>query len=191
MPQDIASVKILRFDPAEDAAPRYETYQVPYDGMSVLQVLRYIVDTIDPSLSFRYGCSGPHEVRCGACEILYNGHPVLSCQQLAEPEMVLAPHPKFELIKDLVVDMDRVRQKVEERQTWVDITVDPAKCDGCRDCVRVCLMGVWDVKKVNGKAVAVPVDAASCCGRTCLQCSMFCHAQAITISEKDKEGINA
>ena len=39
---ELATVKIFKFDPEVDAEPRYDEFQVPYQGRTVLDVLRYI-----------------------------------------------------------------------------------------------------------------------------------------------------
>lgn len=175
---ELAQVKVLRFDPDVDKEPRYETYETPYKDWVVLDVLQYIFDNLDPTLSFRYGCSGGTE-RCGACAVLVNGVPSFTCKKPAEEEMVIEPHPKFEVMNDLIVDFNRIK-KVEKAPA-VEITVDPEKCTACRDCVDFCPMLVYEIRKRNGKAVAVPVDMASCCGKTCGMCAGFCKDEAITI----------
>lgn len=104
-----ASVKVLRFDPSRDERPRYKAYSVPYAGLTILQVLKYIYENEDPTVSFRAGCDGVGPARCGACVMEVNGAPVLACQMLATQEMVIAPHRKFIVIKDLVVDFETER----------------------------------------------------------------------------------
>lgn len=185
MPRDeLAQVRILRFDPTVDKEPRYETYHTPYREYTVLDVLQYILEHQDPTLSFRYGCCGGGYQRCGACPVLVNGQPALGCKKLAEREMTIEPHPKFEVIKDLAVDLERKREGVREGVTTVEIAVDPQSCDGCRDCVITCPVGVYQMRKTGRKAIAFPVDIASCCGLTCRQCAVFCHTNAITITAK-------
>jgi succinate dehydrogenase/fumarate reductase iron-sulfur protein len=112
--EKLAQVKVFRFDPAIDKEPRYEVYQTPYQGLTVLNVLQYIYEHYDASLSFRFGCSGAHYVRCGACPVLCNGEPVLSCQKVADKKMTIEPHPKFEVIKDLIVDFNKVKTRAKE-----------------------------------------------------------------------------
>lgn len=185
MPEkELAQVKVQRFDPNVDDQARYKTYRTPYLGLTVLQALKYISENVDATLSFRYGCGGPNEVRCGACAVLVNHKPVLSCQRIAEKKMLIEPHPKFEVIRDLVTDLTRKKRRVDKRKARVEIVVDLGKCTGCRDCVLICPMEVWEVKKVGGKAIAVPVSIEDCCGSTCVQCAMHCRYQAITIVDK-------
>jgi succinate dehydrogenase/fumarate reductase-like Fe-S protein len=181
--EELAQVKIFRFNSKVDKEPRYETYQAPYKGRTVLNVLRYILESHDPTLSFRFGCAGAGYERCGSCPVLVNGKPALSCKMVAGREMVIEPHPKFEVVKDLVIDFDR-EKKVGKREAAVDIIIDPEKCDGCRDCVLICPVKVYEVQKVDGRARSVPVDVESCCGLTCRQCLIFCKNSAITIREK-------
>ena len=103
----LAAVKIFKFDPSFDSEPRYDNYEVPYKGSSVLDVLNYVYEHYDPGLSYRFGCKVGF---CGGCPIMVNGKPAFSCQKVAEKEMTIEPHSKFEVIKDLVVDFDRLRE---------------------------------------------------------------------------------
>jgi len=106
---DKAIVKIFRFDPTVDKEPRYETYEVPSEGWArkkVIDTIKYICETLDPTLAFRDWC---HAGLCGGCAMIVNGEPLLACQQLAEKKMTIEPHPKFEIIKDLVVDFEKIK----------------------------------------------------------------------------------
>jgi len=100
-------VKIFRFDPDKDKEPEYVDYEVPCQGLTVLQVLEYIYEHYDRTLAFRYGCDGSGSARCGACVVEINDVPVLACRQQAQVDMVVNPHHKFKVIKDLVVDFER------------------------------------------------------------------------------------
>ena len=102
-----AEIKIFRFDPSVDSQPRFDKYgDVPYEDRTVLEVLQYIYDERDPTLAFRSPCTYN---RCGGCAMTVNGDPVLACEQQAEAEMTIEPHHKFEVIKDLVIDFDRIK----------------------------------------------------------------------------------
>ncbi len=58
----------------------------------------------------------------------------------------------------------------------IDIRVDEQKCVGCQDCLFICPVRVFEMRK--GKAVVV--DAESCCGTTCRLCIHYCWKDAIT-----------
>ncbi|MFC1964372.1 2Fe-2S iron-sulfur cluster-binding protein [Chloroflexota bacterium] len=176
-----AEVKVFRFDPTVDKEPRYETYRAPYEGYNVYNVLQYIYENHDRSLAFRGGCSGKGGGRCGACPVLVNGNPALSCQRLATDKMVIEPHPKFELIKDLVVDFKKVKDYTYAGQKTVEVMIDQSKCVGCNDCVVICPVSVWKLEKVDKKYKAIPADSGSCCGTTCKMCESWCWVDAITI----------
>lgn len=177
---NLASVKIFKFDPDVDKEPRYETFHVPYEGKTVLNVLEAIYQDLDQGLAFRYGCEGKHDSRCGACAIEVNGLPALACRKISEKEMVLEPHPKFEVVKDLVVDFKRVREEVPEGPASVKIDIDPEKCVKCADCITICPVGVYEAVKGEIK----PSGRVFCCGDSCNQCVTFCQTGAIRMEGK-------
>lgn len=98
---ELAMVKLFKFDPQVDTEPRYDEYHVPYRGRTVLVVLRYIYENLDSTFAFRWACTSSH---CGSCAVSVNGKPVLACMKSAEKDMRIEPHPKFRVIKDLLVD---------------------------------------------------------------------------------------
>lgn len=173
----LANVKIFKFDPTVDTKPQYKVFNVPYEGMRVLDVLKTLYHGSDPELAFRWGCEGAHDSRCGACAVMVNGRPALSCRRPAGVEMVIEPHPKFEIIRDLVVDFNKIRGDISKREPYVKITVDPEKCVKCADCVSICPVGVYGTK--GGEIILA--DPASCCGETCKQCVTFCYKNAIAV----------
>ena len=70
--------KILRYDPVTEAAPHFETFiHAPNPADSVLETLKDIRDSQDPSLAFRYSC---REAVCGSCAIVINGAISLACR---------------------------------------------------------------------------------------------------------------
>jgi NAD-dependent dihydropyrimidine dehydrogenase PreA subunit len=180
MSGELAKVKVFRFDPAIDKEPRYEIYKVPYEELNVLGVLHYIREHYDSTLAFRFGCEGYQPCKCGACLVLINGKPGLSCQIIAKKEMIIEPHPKYEIIKDLALDLNRPRRKVESKIVKkLKILVDNSKCNGCGDCVGVCPS---QVLKIRGKK-SFAYDIESCCGLSCSQCAQYCPQKAIEIRE--------
>jgi len=112
--------EIFRYDP-EDEKPRFQTYELAIEGnMSVLEALLKIQDDQDPSLAFRYACRG---AVCGSCAMSINGKLNLACrvqlQNLTTNRIVVEPLPNFEILKDLVVDMDPFWRKYERIQPWL------------------------------------------------------------------------
>ena len=101
---DKATVKIWRFDPSVDREPRYETYEVPpegWDGVKVIDTLRYIYENFDPELSFREPC---RQQLCGACAVMVNKKRILACDVFMEKEALIEPLPNRRVIKDLVTE---------------------------------------------------------------------------------------
>jgi succinate dehydrogenase/fumarate reductase-like Fe-S protein len=176
--ENLASVKIFKFDPAIDKTPRYETFRVPYEGRTVLNVLEAVYRDFDRELAFRYGCQGKHDSRCGACAVDVNGVSALACRKISEKEMVIEPHAKFEILKDLVVNFNEDKKDPLKKIPSVRIAVDPEKCIKCADCVDICPVGVYKANKGEIEASG----AEFCCGDTCNQCVTFCQASAITVA---------
>ena len=88
-PRQVITAKVYRFNPNKDQRARFETYQIPYrDGLSVMNVIQYIYEHIDPTLSHYYSC---RIGRCGGCHIFVNGRAVQSCCTRASDEMVIEP----------------------------------------------------------------------------------------------------
>ncbi|MCX8126580.1 MAG: 2Fe-2S iron-sulfur cluster-binding protein [Dehalococcoidia bacterium] len=111
MAEKQAQVKVFKFDPVLEKRPRYVRYLVPYnDGATVLDVLKYIQEHLDAGLAFRYGCE---KGKCGSCPVEVNGRPVFSCHEPASDRMVIRPHRKFRVIRDLVVDFEAPLERQE------------------------------------------------------------------------------
>lgn len=102
MSEKIVNVTISRYDPTVDKEPYDKTYQVPVvEGMGVLHALDYIYENLDGAISyFDHGVCA--QGICKKCMILINGKPALMCQTRVKEDVILAPLPKFEVVKDLV-----------------------------------------------------------------------------------------
>ena len=108
----LATVKLFRFNPATDVQPRYVEFRVPYEGDTVLSVLTHIFEKLDSSFSFRWACKQGH---CRSCVVQVNGRSVLSCKEPASKYMKIEPHPKFKVIKDLVVCFDKANNRKKSK----------------------------------------------------------------------------
>ena len=105
--EELATVTLYRFDPSVDDKPRYTTYEaLPYRGYTVKDVLAYIYENLDDSFAFRWACN---QGMCRACVVSVNGRPAFSCMEPASKDMKIEPHPKFKVLKDLIVDFDALK----------------------------------------------------------------------------------
>lgn len=101
------TLKVLRFDPAKDKKPRWETYQVeaePWDR--VLDLLHKVKWYQDGSLAFRRSCG--HGI-CGSDAMLINGKNRLACKTLVRDlgnVITVEPIRGLPVEKDLIVDME-------------------------------------------------------------------------------------
>jgi len=104
----IAKMKVFRFDPSSDKKPYYDTYEVPikYDNMTILGMLMYIYENLDPSLAFLYSCCRFSEQgKCGICDMMVNGEGAQACTFIVEEGEFVVEPPNiigFPLIRDLV-----------------------------------------------------------------------------------------
>lgn len=94
----------------------------------MLEALLQIQDEQDPSLAFRYACRG---AVCGSCAMSINGKLNLACRvqlkNLHTDRVVLEPLPRFEILKDLVVDMDPFWEKYQRVRPWLHARIAEAK----------------------------------------------------------------
>lgn len=105
---DTIRVRIRRFDPETDAAPRYETFEVPgAPEMRVLDVLDYVHEQLAQDVAYRWFCGVK---KCGTCAVTVNGTPKLACWEPAEPEMTIEPLANLPVVRDLVVEREPCRE---------------------------------------------------------------------------------
>jgi succinate dehydrogenase / fumarate reductase iron-sulfur subunit len=108
----IVRLKIFRYDPKKDEKPYYQTFDVEADPMDrILDCLNRIRWEQDSTLSFRMSCG--HGV-CGSDGMRINGICGLACQKLVKDfneEVLIEPLPVFEVIKDLIVDLNPFFEK--------------------------------------------------------------------------------
>lgn len=117
-------VKVFRYNPEIDEAPRYETYQFPYqEGMTVLDVAFYIYEQLDGTFSFSYCCRNSH---CGLCGAKINGKPGLMCREAATKELEIEPLDHLNVIRDLLIDREDYDQRKDGMRLFLD-RVDKAE----------------------------------------------------------------
>lgn len=92
----------------------YETFTVPArDNQTVLDVVSWIQQELDPSLTYRYAC---RVGMCGSCAMMVNGQPRWTCRThvkkvLQEDRLSIAPLRNLPVIRDLAADMDPFFEK--------------------------------------------------------------------------------
>ena len=98
-----ATLTIQRGSPGQIA--RVDTFDVAFEhGQSVLDGLRTLRRTVDPSLAFRFSCINANA--CKECMMLIDGKVDYACTvRLKEGITILLPLPKKALIRDLVTEI--------------------------------------------------------------------------------------
>jgi fumarate reductase iron-sulfur subunit len=100
-------LEILRYNPEQDAEPRWQAYSVPCEEeWVVLDALNHVKDHLDTTLSYRWSC---HMAVCGSCGMMINGEPMLACKAFLRdcPDQIrVEPLANFPIERDLVTVVD-------------------------------------------------------------------------------------
>lgn len=151
---EMVIAKVFRYDPSIDVTPAYVNYEIPWrEDLTVLEVLRWIHENVDP-ISWRYSCRG---MMCLKCGLQVNEEPRLACITLVKPgeEILIEPLQGFPVIKDLVVDYTKVRERESRARHWLQrampaeepevidyqrhlTCLELMKCKACYLCHSVC-----------------------------------------------------
>jgi succinate dehydrogenase / fumarate reductase iron-sulfur subunit len=167
-------LKIFRYNPEIDKKPHYDSYKVEAEPTDrVLDLLEYVKNYIDGTLSFRRSCA--HGV-CGSDAMRINGMNRLACKVLVKDlgtsKITVEPLLGMGVHKDLIVDMEpffehyrsilpylindepnpkRERlQSPEDRERFDDTT----KCILCAACTTSC-PSYWANEHYVGPAAIV------------------------------------
>ncbi|MFY9193880.1 MAG: fumarate reductase (CoM/CoB) subunit TfrB [Methanoculleus sp.] len=139
------TLRVSRYDPAEDAGPYFEEYTVRVnEGARVLHALHAVHDNHDPTLTYRYCCGSG---QCGSCAVRVDGTPVLACMEEARDGMTVEPLD-LPVLKDLMVDMGPVIAKIARICPAPDVEIPTREeieaikplrdCIECLCCVSAC-----------------------------------------------------
>ena len=168
-------MRVLRFNPEQDAEPHFEDYTVQADPMErLLDCLHKVKWYVDSSLALRRSCG--HGI-CGSDAMVVNGINRLACKILVkelEQPITVEPIRGLRVLRDLIVDMEpffagyravlpwliadpaepepeRERlQSPRERERYDDTT----KCILCAACTTACPI-FWADGKYVGPAAMV------------------------------------
>lgn len=162
------NVRVLRQD-GPGQKPYWERHEIDYEAdMNVISVLQKIAAksrTADgkQTTPVAWSCGCLEEV-CGSCTMVINGRVRQSCSALVDnlisgssKEIVLEPMSKFPVVRDLVVDRNRMFQALQKVKAWVPVdtyydmgpgpkqsrsdqeTAYPlSECMSCGCCVEAC-----------------------------------------------------
>ena len=87
----------------------YEEFEVPQqDNQTILDVVSWIQQYADPTLTYRFAC---RVGMCGSCAMMVNGKPRWTCRTHVKKvteagALTIAPLRNLPVIKDLAADMD-------------------------------------------------------------------------------------
>ena len=148
--QHVKSFRIYRWDPAKNANPQMDTFDIDCDhcGPMVLDALVKINDQIDPTLVFRRSC---REGVCGSCAMNIDGVNTLACltpmDSLKKGPSRITPLPHMQVLKDLVPDLSGLYAQYELIEPWLQTDQPPpdrerhqspeerAQLDGLWECI--------------------------------------------------------
>lgn len=171
---DKIRVRIYRFDPTVDAAPRYDSFEVPYQPrMRILDVLDHVNEALAVDIGYRWLCTSK---KCGSCAVKVNGSPALACWDEALPEMTIEPLGNMPVIRDLVTSRDayeaalaRISPQLVRKQPYASFpepiteadfapTVHLRDCIQCLACQSVCPVVAQPESGFAGPAVLVALS---------------------------------
>jgi len=100
------TLRVSRFAPESDGAPRFEEHQLDLARQaSVLDAVFAVQRASCPDLAFRFSC---RVGMCGSCAMVVNGRETLTCSTLIAPlgsTVTVEPMRNLPVVRDLAVDM--------------------------------------------------------------------------------------
>lgn len=133
MAQTAAAQKTVKFiitrQDKPDAKPYTETFEIPYrPNMNVISALMEIqrnpVDADGKKTAPVCWESNCLEEVCGACSMVINGKPRQACSALVdqlEQPIRLEPMRTFPVVRDLVIDRERMFHSLKRVKAWIPI----------------------------------------------------------------------
>ena len=167
-------VDIYRYNPDQNKNPYVDTYILNKEkfGPMALDVLLYIKNKVDPTLSFRRSC---REGICGSCAMNIDGTNTLACTKAisdVKGDIKIYPLPHMPVIKDLVTNLKNLYKQLKSIKPWlikqkqeatdtenIQSRNDREKLDGlyecilCACCSTSCPSYWWNSDKYLGPAV--------------------------------------
>ena len=148
--KSVKKFKVYRYDPEGEGNPRWDTFFVDTSkcGPMVLDILIYIKNNIDSTLTFRRSC---REGICGSCAMNIGGRNTLACtkgwDEIAGSSIAIAPLPHLPVVKDLVPDLTNFYAQhayiqpflktdtPQPEKEWKQTEEDRNKLNGLYECI--------------------------------------------------------
>ena len=132
-------------------------YELKDTDTTLLKILDEIKETMDNTITYSSGCKSSV---CGSCAVRVNEKEVLACGYKVKDNDKVEPLKNLEVIRDLVVDMDKAYEFNKKAKTWqnkqshnISLTHEDEKinevqsdCILCGSCFSAC-----PVYAVNGE----------------------------------------
>jgi len=84
---------------------KYQQYKIPFvERMTILDVLNYIYESLDRSLSYYYSC---RTGKCNGCIVSVNDKNKYACTTFAKDGLKIGPAKGFRVVKDLLIDFSK------------------------------------------------------------------------------------
>jgi len=109
LPSDMHDLDVSVWREKGNQSGRFEDFKVPaQESQTILDVVAWIQQNEDPTLSYRYAC---RVGMCGSCAMMVNGKPRWTCRThvkkvVKNNRLEIAPLRNLPIIKDLATDMD-------------------------------------------------------------------------------------
>ncbi len=171
-------LEIARYEPERDAAPSYQSYEVPLrKEWVVLDALNHIKDKVDGSLTYRWSC---RMGICGSCGMMVNGEPKLTCATFLSAcgkngKIRVEPLRYFPVVRDLVTALSDFLVKLQKVKPWLirhddiplsageflqtpeqlDLYKQFSMCINCTLCYSACPVAGLDPVFVGPAAIAL------------------------------------
>ena len=171
---DLYWVDVYRWDPSKDTSPYMETFAVDLSkirGTMVLDLLLYIKNTFDSTLSFRRSC---REGICGSCAMNIDGTNTLAClcripskSTLPNKKLSINPLPHTYVLRDLVPDLTNFYNQYKSIGPWLvnsEETRITAKPSSINPSPKEIYQSKEDREKLDGLYECV---LCACCSTSC------------------------
>ncbi|CDX03970.1 Fumarate reductase-like FeS protein [Desulfitobacterium hafniense] len=118
-------IKIFKYDPAVDVAPRFIEHEVPHkDKMTMLEAVVWVHENKE-MVAYDYSCHGR---MCGRCAMMLDGVPTLACcTPIDDKAHTIEPLKGMTVIRDLIVDKSSLSNRVSVK--YQRVRTEPIKED--------------------------------------------------------------